>query len=75
MCEAEGGDCGKLENKVGPVKGEAAPAQPQQTGHLGIWILCCQIFWGFKRSEKTGFLCEIFNISAPGTSLFGLVFL
>lgn len=46
MCEAEGGDCGKLENKVGPVTGYTVPAR-RQTGHLGIWVLCCQIFLGF----------------------------
>lgn len=52
MCEAEGGDCGKLENKVGPVKGEAAPAQPQQT--VAIWGFgsCVARFSGVSREVR-----------------------
>ena len=33
MCEAEGGDGGKLENKVGPVTGHTIPARHR----LAIW--------------------------------------
>ena len=39
MCEAEGGDCGKPENKVGPVTGHTTllgHSRPWLPGDLGL---------------------------------------
>lgn len=40
-------------------------------------MLCCQIFWVFKKSEKSGFLCELISVSPTGNFfvcfLFGLL--
>lgn len=67
MNEAEGENYGKLENKVGSVKRETAPAQPQQIVAMQECGSCAVTFSQFFRKEKSGFLCEIFNVSVPGT--------
>lgn len=43
-------------------------------GHVGMWVLCCQIFWIFKKSEESGFLFELVCVSAPELLLMFFLF-
>lgn len=56
MNEAEGENYGKLENKVGSVKGETAPAQPQQIVAMQECGSCAVTFsWFFRKVRNLDF--------------------
>lgn len=67
--KAEGGDCGKLENKVGLIKERQHVLSRSRLWPCRNVGLVLPVFQ-FSRKVKSGFLCEIFSVSALGTFVF-----